>query len=136
MPCTCPHRDWLMYILYGGDSEFIGQIIRGAMQGIERAHGGAPGVVESLRVYSPHKHDCLHTLRIKLLVLLDLDEGTRRKLSEYSSPLARDWHPVCRVKGTRFYAELHDGLLPGWVKDETINASDFVDRVRMAYLVS
>jgi hypothetical protein len=124
-----------MYILYGGDSEFIGQIIRGAMQGIERAHGTA-GVTESLRVYSPQRDDCLHTLRIKLLVLLDLDEPTRRRLSEYSSPLARDWHPVCRVKATRFYAELHDVLLPGWVKDETINASDFVDRVRMAYLVS
>ena len=124
-----------MYILYGGDSEFIGQIIRGAMQGIQRAHGTA-GVGEALRVYAPQRDDCLHTLRIKLLVLLDLDEPTRRRLSEYSSPLARDWHPVCRVKATRFYAELHDVLLPGWVKDETINASDFVDRVRMAYLVS
>ena len=136
MPCTCPHRDWLMYVLYGGDSEFIGQIIRGAMQGIGNAHGGAPGVTEALRVYAPQADDCLHTLRIKLLVLLDLDEPTRLRLSEYTSPMVRDWHPVCRVKATRFYLELHDSLLPGWVKDETITASDFVERVRMAYLVS
>jgi hypothetical protein len=124
-----------MYILYGGDAEFIGQIIRGAMHGIAGAHG-TPGVRESLRGYAPQADDCLHTLRIKLLVLLDMDETTRRRLCEYRSPAAREWRPVCSVKATRFYLELHDSLLPGWVKDETVTASDFVDRVRMAYLVS
>jgi hypothetical protein len=124
-----------MYILYGGDSEFMGQIIRGAMMGIERAHG-TDGVRDALRPYAPDEDDCLHSLRIKLLVLLDQDEGTRARLCEYRSPIARDWHPVCRVKATRFYIDLHESLLPGWVKDETVSASEFVERVRMAYLVS
>ena len=124
-----------MYILYSGDSEFLCQIIRGAIHGVGRAHP-TEGVKDALRVYEPGRDDCLHTLRIKLLVLLDQDETTRVRLCEYRSPLARDWHPVCRVKATRFYTDLHDSLLPAWIKDETITASDFVDRVRMAYLIS
>ena len=135
MPCTCPHRDWLMYVLYSGDAEFMGQIIRGAIRGVADAQP-TEGVRDALRPYAPAEDDCLHTLRIKLLVLLDQDEATRVRLCEYSSPVARDWRPVCRVKATRFYTELHDALLPAWVKDETVTASDFVDRVRMAYLIS
>ena len=47
------------------------------------------GVQESLWGYAPQADDCLHTLRIKLLVLLDMDETTRRRLCEYKSPVAR-----------------------------------------------
>ena len=134
-PCTFPHHDWLMYVLYGADADFMRQIIRGAAHGVAQAHG-TDGVRDALRAYAPGDGDCLHTLRVKLLVLLDQDEATRARLCEYRSPVVRDWHPVCRVKATRFYAELHDSLLPGWVKDETVTTSDFVDRVRAAYLVS
>ena len=124
-----------MYVLYGADADFMRQIIRGAAHGVAQAHG-TDGVRDALRAYAPGDGDCLHTLRVKLLVLLDQDEATRARLCEYRSPGVRDWHPVCRVKATRFYAELHDSLLPGWVKDETVTTSDFVDRVRAAYLVS
>jgi hypothetical protein len=124
-----------MYILYSGDSEFLGQIIRGAAHGIGEAHR-TEGVRDALLPYAPAADDCMHALRIKLLILLDQDETTRVRLCEYSSPLAREWRPVCRAKATRFYTDLHDSLLPTWVKDETITASDFVDRVRMAYLIS
>jgi len=124
-----------MYVLYGADADFMRQIIRGAAHGVAQAHD-TDGVRDALRAYAPGDGDCLHTLRVKLLVLLDQDEATRARLCEYRSPVVRDWHPVCRVKATRFYAELHDSLLPGWVKDETVTTSDFVDRVRAAYLVS
>jgi hypothetical protein len=135
MPCTYPHHDWLMYILYSCDATFLHQIIRSAMRNICASHGTA-GIKEAAEIYEPSDEDCLHTLRIKLLVLLDQDEETRRKLTEYKSNVARDWHPVCPRKATRFYAELHDQLLPDWIKDETITNSEFVDRARMAYLVS
>ena len=136
MPCTYPHHDWLMYVLYSCDAAFLGQIIRGAMAGIAKQHA-TDGMLESLAPYTPGDSDCMHTTRIKLLVLLDLDEGTRRRLCEYTSTgPARDWRPVCPDKAARFYAELHDTLIPTWIKDETINSSEFVDRVRMAYLIS
>jgi hypothetical protein len=140
MPCTYPHHDWLMYILYSCDAPFLGQIIRGAMAGIAQQHAATKnkeGMAEALAPYSPGPSDCMHTTRIKLLVLLDQDEGTRRRLCEYTSKgAARDWLPVCPHKAARFYAELHDTLIPAWIKDETVTSSEFVDRVRMAYLIS
>lgn len=135
MPCTYPHHDWLMYILYSCDAAFLRQVIRGAVQNIAAAHG-TEGVREALEAYTPGDEDCLHTSRIKLLVLLDQDEATRKKLCEYRSDLARDWQPVCPQKATRFYGDLHSHLLPDWIKDETVTNSEFVERARMAYLVS
>jgi hypothetical protein len=106
------------------------------MAGIAQRHA-TEGVRESLLPYAPSPSDCMHTTRIKLLVLLDQDEGTRRRLCEYTSKgVARDWLPVCPQKAARFYAELHDTLIPAWIKDETVSSSEFVDRVRMAYLIS
>ena len=135
MPCTCPHSDWLMYVLYGCDSEFMGQVIRSAAAGIEAEHD-TPGVREALKLFLPSQNDCMHSLRIKLLVLLDRDEGTRRRLCEYTSTAVQRYSKVCPEKASRFYVELHERLLPDWVKDETISSGEFVDRVRMAYLIS
>jgi hypothetical protein len=105
------------------------------MEGVANTHN-TDGIKEALVPYLPGDRDCMHIARIKLMVLLDQDEGTRRRLCEYTSDLARDWRPVCAQKATRFYAELHDVLLPEWIKDETISHSEFIERVRMAYLVS
>ena len=135
MPCTCPHRDWLMYILYTCDSEFMGQVIRTAAEGIQAEHA-TQGVAEAVRPFFPSPEDCLHSLRMKLLILLDQDEPTRRKLCQYSSPVVRNYSPVPTEKANRFYVELHDKLIPDWIKDETVTAGEFVDRVRMAYLIS
>jgi len=126
-----------MYILYSCDAPFLGQIIRGAMAGIAQQHSGSKGVQEALAPYEPSPSDCMHTTRIKLLVLLDQDEGTRRRLCEFTSKgAARDWVPVCPQKAARFYAELHDTLIPAWIREEPVSSSEFVDRVRMAYLIS
>lgn len=135
IPCTCPHRDWLMYILYSCDSDFISQVIATAASSIEEEHA-TPGVSSAVKLFLPSRDDCLHSLRIKLLILVDQDEPTRRKLCEFTSPTVRNYAPVDPAKADRFYAELHDRLLPDWIKDETISAGDFVDRARMAYLIS
>jgi len=124
-----------MYILYTCDSEFMGQVIRSAAKGIEAEHD-TPGVRESVAAFLPSPSDCLHTLRAKLLVLLDRDEGTRRRLCEYTSPVVRNYAPVPPDKAGRFYTELHEKLIPDWVKDETVTTGEFVDRARMAYLIS
>ncbi len=135
IPCTCPHRDWLMYALYACDAEFIAQVIRTAAANIEAEHA-TPGVAEAARLFLPSPEDCLHSLRIKLLVLLDQDESTRRRLCEFTSPAVRNYTPVSPAKADRFYAELHERLVPDWIKDETVSAGEFVDRARMAYLIS
>jgi len=124
-----------MYILYSCDSEFMSQVISAAAAGIQAEHD-TPGVAEAVQAFLPSHDDCLHSLRIKLLVLLDQDEATRRRLCQYTSPVVRNYSPVPTEKANRFYVDLHERLLPEWIKDETITAGDFVDRARMAYLVS
>ena len=135
MPCTCPHRDWLMYILYSCDSEFMSQVISTTISNIQDEHA-TPGVRESLLPFRPSPGDCLHSLRMKLLILADQDEGTRRRLCEFTSPAVRNYSPVDPEKADRFYADLLDRLIPDWIKDETVTAGEFVDRARMAYLIS
>jgi len=44
--------------------------------------------------------------------------------------------PVCPVKASSFFQELHDALFPQWVCDERQSLDDFIDSVRMCYLVS
>ncbi len=134
MPCTYPHNDWLMYILYNGDAQFLGQIIQAAITNIG-GHHQTEGVREALRCYAASGCDSLHTLRGKVLVLLEQDEVTRRRLCEFRSELVRDWQPLCPAKATRFYALLHDELIPNWVKDEGVSLSEFIDAARAAYLV-
>ena len=124
-----------MYILYSCDSEFMSQVIRSAAKGIEDEHT-SPGVTEATKAFLPHPEDCLHSLRIKLLILMNQDERTRRRLCEYTSPVVRNYTAVPAEKANRFYAELHETLIPNWVKDETITPGDFVDSARMAYLIS
>jgi len=124
-----------MYILYSCDSEFMSQVIRTAAKNIQDEHA-SPGVAEAVQAFLPSRDDCLHSLRIKLLVLLNQDEKTRRKLCEYASPAVRNYTPVPPEKANNFYAELHESLIPNWVKDETAKPGDFVESARMAYLIS
>jgi hypothetical protein len=133
-PCTYPHNDWLMYILYNSDAQFLGQIIQAAMVNIENQYH-TEGVTEALRSSAVKGGDSLHTLRGKVLVLLEQDEVTRRRLCEFKSELVRDWQPVCPAKATRFYAQLHSELIPNWVKDEEVTLSEFIDSARATYLV-
>ena len=124
-----------MYILYNSDAQFLGQIIQAAIVNIG-AQYPTEGVAEALRTYTPSKSDSLHTLRGKVLVLLDQDEVTRRRLCEFRSDVVRDWLPTCPAKATRFYAQLHSEVIPNWVKDEEVTLADFIDRSRATYLVS
>jgi hypothetical protein len=124
-----------MYILYCCDNEFMSQVIHYAVTSIEEEHD-TPGVKESLKPFLPSPDDCLHGLRIKLLILVDQDEATRRKLCEFTSPVVRNYTAVPPEKADRFYADLHDNLIPEWIKDETVTPGEFVDRVRMSYLIS
>ena len=124
-----------MYILYTGDAQFLTQVLEGCIANISAAHA-SEGVRAAAAAYAPDPSDSLHALRARLLVLLDIDEATRRRLCEFRSELVRDWQPACPRKASSFYAALHNELLPAWVKDETVTTEELVDRVRMAYLVS
>jgi hypothetical protein len=134
IPCTYPHNDWLMYILYNGDAPFLGQIIRAAIGNIAKEHQ-SEGVTDALRSYEVSASDSLHTLRGKVVVLLDQDEATRARLCEFKSELVRDWQPACPAKATRFYGQLHSSVIPNWVKDEEVTLAELIDSAREAYLV-
>ena len=63
-------------------------------------------------------------------------EDELRAAMEYvfGSTLVCDSLPL--AKAERFYAELHDALLPAWVKNEEVDLSAFVDMLQEAYLHS
>lgn len=113
----------------------MGQVISGAIKNITEEHD-CPGVTEAATMFMPSPQDCLHTLRIKIMVLIDQDEGTRRRLCQFTSSKVSNYRPVDPKKADRFYSDLHYNLIPDWIKNETVSSSDFVDKARMSYLIS
>jgi len=111
------------------------QVIRSAVVNICAEHE-CEGVSEALQPFLPSQDDCLHTLRAKVLILLDQDETTRRKLCEFTTPAVKNYTPVAAEKADLFYAELHERLIPDWIKNESVSGGDFIDQARMAYLIS
>lgn len=140
MPITCvpgPHHDWLQYVLYSSDVNMIQQIIMSAYKNIEKRFARYPQVATALRPFAPNPMtDSLNTLQIKMLLLMDLDEGVRVHLCNYKTDLVRDRRPLCPRKATRFYTELHYTLIPAWLQDADVTHDKFIDDVRGAYLVS
>ena len=137
IPMTCPllqNQTVLFHVLYGGNAEFVTGLVRESLGNVRREYPHE-GVLEALRGLEPDEGDSLNRLRVKFFVLLDLDEQMRRHLCNVdarqscmcSLPLA---------KAERFYAELHDVLLPAWVKNEEVDLSAFVDMLQEAYLHS
>lgn len=64
------------------------------------------------------------------------DEGTRVKICDFKPKAVRERKPVCPLKASGFFQELHESLFPEWVCDERQSLDAFIDNVRMCYLVS
>lgn len=138
MPITCgPHKDWLFYILYCGDTAMMIDVIKQCMQNIIGMHHNHPDVVDIVSKYAPDaEKDSILQLRMKFLILLEEDEYTRRELVEKKTSVKGHFGAVPLEKANQFYTTLHEQLLPMWVSDESVCLSDFLDHVRMAYLIA
>jgi hypothetical protein len=137
IPMTCtPHKDWLFYVLYCGDSLMISDIIRQCIKNIGMYYENDPEIVEILTQYLPKPADSLLYLRSKLFILLNEDETTRRELVEKQKIGVGYFGPIPLSKANRFYVTLHSQIIPQWVSNEDITLSDLIDNLRMAYLIS
>ena len=140
IPITCqthPHKDWLFYILYCGDASMIVSLIHQCIQNLVKNDPDDAELPGLLAFYRPDlARDSLFLLRAKLLILLDLDEYTRRELVQRQTSRKGPFGPVPVAKANRFYQQLHTVILPQWVSDETKTLATFISDVRMAYLVS
>lgn len=131
-----PHNDWMFYVLYHHDSAFLQQIIAFATKNLCETFNIVPDCSSVLEWFSSTQSDSIHTLRAKLLLLLDRDEKTRKEFTVFRSNTCRLRPPLPLAKADRFYAELHDRVIPQWVCNENISLNEFVDNARMAYLIS
>ena len=137
MPITCtPHKDWLFYILYCGDTNMLCDLIRQCVQNIALHFLQDSDMNRILDSYLPSHTDSLHILRSKFFVLLHEDEKTRLELVHRDTKLKGYFGPVPLQKANNFYLMLHTDIIPKWVSDESITLEQFIDSLRDAYLIS
>jgi hypothetical protein len=137
MPITCtPHKDWLFYILYCGDTNMLCDLIRQCVKNVAAHYHYDPDMLSILEHYQPRFSDSIHVLRSKFFVLLHEDEKTRIELVHRDTKLRGYFGPVPLQKANNFYVMLHTDLIPKWVSDESITLEQFIDSLRDAYLIS
>ena len=132
-----PHNDWMFYVLYHEDRPFLSQIISTSVRNLG---AGGPDTVPELSTlldwFANIQTDSVHVLRAKLLVLLDQDEATRKEFTVFRPDSCRLRPPLPLAKADRFFAQLHETVIPQWLCNETISLNTLVDSARNAYLIS
>lgn len=139
MPRICrdahvPCQDMLQYLLYSGSAgphlhSMIHQCIRNIGMDFP-----TPGVHMALSRYALPKESSLTMLRATFFVLLNYDSRMRTALCEQR--FLPHLPELCPHKACRFYDQLRDDVLAGWVKDETVTAPELTERLKESYLVA
>jgi hypothetical protein len=134
MTCVTPmqRQDMYFHLLYGGDTEHIRRLIHRSVGNIAREYPAA-GVREALGGMAPGALDNMFALRARFFMLLSVDSDMRNFVATYSSSTVT---PFCPHKASRFYDELIDVILPGWIKNEDKTLHGLIDSIREAYLHS
>lgn len=114
----------------------IMDLIKQCIKNIKAYHKDDPDIVQIIEKYTPTHNESLLSLRAKFFILLHEDEYTRKELVQRKTKAIGFFGPVPVEKANRFYESLHNELLHQWVSNETISLHDFVDSLRMAYLIS
>lgn len=114
----------------------MGNMIRQCMRNIVQYYEQDKEMKEIIAGFEPRPTDSLLSLRAKLLILLNEDEITRVELVNKTSDLKGYFGPIPLAKANRFYVALHEHLIAKWVSDECVTLDEFIDDVRMAYLIS
>ena len=139
MPMICkdahiPCQDTLQYLLYSGSaSPLLHALIRQCVTNLGNDFP-TPGVRAALGRYLVPRESSLALLRAVFFVLLSYDSRTRSALCE------RRFLPhvpeLCAHKACRFYDQLRDEVLVGWIKDETVGTAELMERLKESYLVA
>lgn len=147
IPMTCtqrktfsmkPHNDWMFYVLYHDDAFFMKGIIQSSVQHLRQCQCGCDhsDLQETLDWFLDTTQDSIDKLRVKLFLLLDRDEKTRKEFTVFQSGTCHLRAPFPVEKANRFYPDLHDVIIPNWMPNESLSCRDLVNDIRMGYLIS
>lgn len=129
-----PCQDILQYLLYSGSAgPFLHRLISQCILNIG-ADFPTPGVKEALACYNIPRESSLALLRAVFFVLLNYDSRTRNALCE--KRFLPHLPELCAFKACRFYDQLRDDVLVGWIKDETVGTAELMEGLKESYLVA
>ena len=138
MPRICHNpaseTDVLMHLLYnGGSTPLLRALIAESARNIAEDFP-TDGVKEALQAIAPAPDASLACLRARFFLLLNQDHRMRARLCQ--ERVAGHLSPVCEHKACSLYDQLHDTVIPQWIKDERISLLDFAENLKDAYLVA
>jgi hypothetical protein len=139
MPRICrdahvPCQDMLQFLLYSGAAgPHLHGLIRQCIRNIGEDFP-TPGVRRALLRYALPLETSLALLRAAFFVLLSWDSRTRCALCERR--FLAHLPELCPFKACRFYDQLRDDVLAGWVKDERVGVAELEERLKESYLVA
>ena len=138
MPRICQpqssENDIVMHLLFnGGSIALLRALISESVRNISETFP-TEGVRSALRDISPGPDASLACLRARFFLLLNMDHLMRSRLCQ--ERVAGHLAPVCPHKACNLYDQLHETVVPLWIKDERIELQDFVERLKDAYLVA
>lgn len=129
-------KDILWHVLYDTDMELMKQISIPSSKRMA-AYGKADGIDTML---SDTK--ALTVIRVIFFILLNIDEDLRATVCsmEECSKITSTRHgrivPLCPYKADRFFKDLNAKCVPSWMRNETKSITEFLEELRMLYLVS
>jgi hypothetical protein len=99
-------------------------------------HDNDTKINDAVEKFTPLETDSLILLQCKFFVLLHEDEITRQELVTRTTLCKGYFGAVPKDKASNFYESLHNKIFPVWISNEHISIEQFIDNIRMEYLVS
>ena len=125
-----------MYLFFNAGSlpllkALIGESVKNIAE--EFPTEGVKTALQSL-INSLRDSSSLACLRVVFFLLLNQDARMRRRLCE--SQIAWYIPTLCPYKACNLYDQLRTTLIPGWIKNETLDILAFEENLRDSYLVA
>lgn len=129
-------KDLLWHVLYDTDVDFMKTFTLPSSQRMAE-YGKADGIHTILK-----DTNALTVVRVIFFILLNIDEELRRivcspeECAKITSPKHGSVAVLCPYKADRFFRDLDTKCVHGWMRNETKSITEFLEDLRMLYLVS
>lgn len=130
-------KDILWHVLYDTDIEFMKTVSLPSAKRMAE-YGKTDGLYNMLDTMKTETT----VVRIIFFILLNIDEELRRivctaeECSKITSPRHGKIISMCPCKADRFFRDLNTKCVHAWMRNETKSMSEFLEELRMLYLVS
>lgn len=129
-------KDILWHVLYDNDVQFIKSVCLPSAKHMAE-YGKTDGLHKLIE-----KAEALTVVRAVFFILLNIDEDLRKMVcskeecSRITSPRHGRVAHLCPFKADRFFRDLNVKCVHSWMRNETKSITEFVEELRMLYLVS